>query len=75
VAKYSNVSKEGAASIFMITELISVATKVTRREKFVGGVERFAVHVASLVTCIWKKGSRRPSPSSALRYPKEHSFV
>jgi len=46
-----------------------------RREKFVGGVERFAVHVVSLVTCIWKKESRRSSLSSALRYPKEHSFV
>jgi len=41
VAEYSIVWKEGAASIFRVTELISVATKVIRREKFVSGVERF----------------------------------
>jgi len=75
VAKYSNVWKVDAASIFMITELISVATMVIRREKFVAGVERFVVHVVSLVTCIWKKGNRRPSPSSARICPKELSFV
>lgn len=75
MAKYSNVSKEGAASIFRITEMISVATKVIRRGKFVGGVGRFAVYVVTLVTRIWKKGSRCPPLSSALRYPKGHSFV
>jgi hypothetical protein len=64
VAEYSNVSKEGAASIFRVTELISVATKVIRREKFVSGVQRFLVHVVSLVTCIGKKGSRRPLSSA-----------
>jgi hypothetical protein len=45
VAKYSNVSIEDTASIFRITELISVDTKVIWREKFVSGVERFVLHV------------------------------
>jgi hypothetical protein len=73
VAKYSKVSYGGTASIFRITELISVDTKIIRREKFVRGVERFVVYEVSLVTCVRKKGSRS-SLSSALRYPKEHSF-
>lgn len=51
VDKYSNVSKEGIASIFRITELISIDTTVIRRETFVGGVELFVVRVVSLVTC------------------------
>ena len=74
MAKYSNVSKGGTASIFRITKLISVTTKVIQGETFVGGVEGFVVHVVSLVTWVWQKGSRRSSMSSALRYPKEHSF-